>query len=108
MADTDRIEPQYKVMMTYDLVPNQEEAYYRFALGEFVPALRNLGLYLAWAWHTAYGDYPIRQTEFVAEDLETVREALATEQFLELEADLQQFVVNYSRKVVRYKERFQF
>ena len=105
---TDKIDPQYKVMFTYDILPEQEESYYRWALGEWVPAMQNMGLYLAWAWHTAYGDHPLRQTEFVAEDLETVRDALGDERFLDLEAKMQEFVFNYHYKVVRYKERFQF
>lgn len=104
----ERIDPQFKIMFTYDILPEQEESYYRFALGEWVPAMQNMGLYLAWAWLTAYGEYPSRQSEFLAENLDTIRDALSSEDFQELEDRLLDFVYNYNLKVVRYKERFQF
>ncbi|NPV67606.1 MAG: hypothetical protein HPY64_10715 [Anaerolineae bacterium] len=101
------IRPRYNVVLTYDVMPEQEEEYYRFALGEFVPGLQELGLYLARAWHTAYGDYPLRQSEFVAEDLATIRKALSSDVFRRLEERLQEYVVNYDRKIVPFNESFQ-
>ncbi len=101
------IRPRYNVVLTYDVMPEQEEEYYRFALGEFVPGLQGLGLYLARAWHTAYGDYPLRQSEFVAEDLATIRKALSSDVFRRLEDRLQEYVINYDRKIVPFNEGFQ-
>ncbi len=106
MAET--IVPQYKLMLTYDILPEAAEEYYRFTMGEFVPALQSMGLYMLRAWHTAYGDYPIRQSEFVAEDLATVREALSSPQFREMEEHLLEFVTNYHRKLVKFSDKFQF
>jgi hypothetical protein len=100
--------PKYKLMLTYDVSPDEEEAYYRFTLGEFVPSLQGMGLYLLRAWHTAYGDYPVRQSEFVAEELETIRRALNSDEFTDLEEQLLGYVTNYKRKVVRFSDRFQF
>lgn len=100
--------PKYKLMLTYDIAPEEEEAYYRFTLGEFVPSMQEMGLYLLRAWHTAYGNYPVRQSEFVAEELETIREALGSDEFIELEERLLRYVTNYHRKIVRFSDRFQF
>lgn len=105
---SEMIIPQYKLMLTYDIIPEAAEAYYRFTMGEFVPTLQNMGLFLLRAWHTAYGDYPVRQSEFVAEDLDTVREVLSSQEFQEMESALQEFVTNYNRKLVRFSDRFQF
>jgi len=101
------IRPRYNVVLTYDVMPEQEEDYYRFTLSEFVPGLQGLGLYLARAWHTAYGDYPLRQSEFVAEDLATIRKALSSDAFRRLEDRLQEYVFNYERKIVPFNEGFQ-
>jgi len=101
------IRPRYNVVLTYDVMPEQEEDYYRFTLSEFVPGLQGLGLYLARAWHTAYGDYPLRQSEFVAEDLATIRKALSSDAFHRLEDRLQEYVFNYERKIVPFNEGFQ-
>lgn len=101
------IVPKYNLVFTYDLMPSVEEAYYKFALGEFVPGMQGLGLYLARAWHTAYGNYPQRQSEFVAEDLETIQQALDSDAFRQLEDQLLTFVANYDRKIVPFAEGFQ-
>ncbi|MBN1963235.1 MAG: hypothetical protein JW910_01225 [Anaerolineae bacterium] len=102
------ITPRYNLMLTYDIAPDQEEAFYRFALSEFVPGMQSLGLYLIRAWHTIFGEYPIRQSEFVAENLDTIWTALESEKFVQLEERLLGYVSNYHRKVVHFSDRFQF
>ena len=99
--------PRYNLIFTYDIERDREEAYYRFTLSEFVPAMQGMGLYLFRAWHTAYGDYPDRQSEFVAEDLETIQKALASDAFQEIEDRLLDYVTNYHRKILAFSDRFQ-
>src|SRR3970040_1042602 len=102
------MEDSVKLLLTYDPLPKHREEYFRYGLGEFVPALENLGLTLCEAWHTAYGEYPLRLTGFLAEDRETLETVLTSKDFLELEGRLQDYVVNYSRRVVSQQSRFQF
>jgi len=102
------MEDSVKLLLTYDPLPKHREEYFRYVLGEFVPALENLGLTLCEAWHTAYGQYPLRLTGFIAEDRETLETVLASPEFLELESRLQDFVINYRRKIVAKQPRFQF
>jgi len=97
-----------KMLLTYDPLPERREAYFRYVLGEFVPALEQLGLKMSEVWHTAYGEYPLRLAGFVATDRETMDEVLTSQAFLELEARLQEFVANYDRRVVPFQGRFQF
>lgn len=97
-----------KMLLTYDPRPEEREAYFRYVLGEFVPALEQMGLKMSEAWHTAYGDYPLRLAGFIAADRETMDDVLASEAFGSLEARLQAFVVNYRRRVVPYAGRFQY
>ncbi|MBL8153211.1 MAG: hypothetical protein JNM70_03430 [Anaerolineae bacterium] len=108
MALPIRIIPRYRLMMRYDIKPDQFEPYYQFVMNEFVPALQNMGLYMVAVWHTAYGDYPVRQVEFVTDSLETVREVFQSERWDKLEARLKTFTLRYERKLVRYRDRFQF
>lgn len=108
MALPIRIIPRYRLMMRYDIKPDQFEPYYQFVMNEFVPALQNMGLYMVAVWHTAYGDYPVRQVEFVTDSLETVREVFHSERWDRLEARLKTFTLRYERKLVRYRDRFQF
>ena len=98
-----------KFILTYDILPDVQETYFQFVLGELVPALQAQGLHMSGAWHTAYGDYPMRLVEFVADDRATVEAVLDSPAWEQLEERLKEFVVNYSHKIVRLREdHFQF
>ena len=104
----ERIIPRFKVLVSYDVTTGDADSYYQFVMGEFVPTVQSMGLYMLEAWHTAFGAYPLRLLGFVAEDMETVRDVLESDTFIEMETKLQQFISNYTRKVVPFREGFQF
>ena len=106
MAQT--IIPNYKLLVTYDIRQEMVEKYYYYVLKEFVPELETMGLYMFKVWHVAYGEYPIRQLEFVIEDLETVLEVFASERWERLESHLKELTIGYERKVVRFRRGYQF
>ena len=110
MSDDERevIIPQYKLIISYDVVPSNHEAYFRFIMSELVPTLQGMGVYMTEAWHTAYGDYPLRMSAFVAENIETIHEMLESERWLELENQFRHYVRNYQVHVVPYRQGFQF
>lgn len=97
-----------KLLLTYDPIPEHREAYFRFVLGEFVPAMEQLGLTMCDAWYTAYGAYPLRLTGFIAADIDTLESILYSSAFKNLEIQLQEFVSNYARRIVPRSSRFQF
>jgi hypothetical protein len=103
--------PRYKLVITYDIhnrTANAQDAYYRYVLGEFVPALRAMGMHMAVAWHVAYGPYPNRQLDFVCDSLETAQNMFDSVRWEKLEKRLQSYTDNYQRKLVAYREGFQF
>lgn len=100
--------PRFKLLITYDIKPREDNAYYQFVLNVFVPRLQQLGLYMWRAYHTAYGEYPQRQLEFLAEDIDTVHKAMESEEFLTLIDRLNTYIVNYSAKIVAFRDGFQF
>lgn len=103
--------PRYKLVITYDIPPQTaatQDAYYRYVLGEFVPGLRAMGMHMTVAWHVAYGPYPSRQIDFVCENIETARRMFETARWEKLEKRLQSYTNNYQRKLVPYREGFQF
>jgi hypothetical protein len=97
-----------KLLLAYDPILDRREQYFNYVMGEFVPTLEHLGLSMCEAWHTAYGRYPLRLQCFSAPDLQTLEEILTSEDFLELESRLLQFVENYERRIVPQRRRFQF
>jgi hypothetical protein len=102
------IVPRYKMIVSYDVIPSTQDSYYQFVLGEMVPAMQEMGVYMTEAWHTAYGEYPIRMVTFVAEEVDIIYDMLESERWGDLETRLLSFIRNYTRKVVPYKQGFQF
>jgi hypothetical protein len=100
--------PRYKLLMRYDINLATHDAYYQFVIGEFVPTLQKLGIYMLQVYHTAYGKYPIRQLEFVAEDIETINKALTSDTWKRLEEKFKTYTSNYSQKIVHFRDAFQF
>jgi hypothetical protein len=108
MSDEEYIIPRYRMIFSYDILPFNRDRYFQFVTTEMVPALQDMGIYMTEAWHTAYGEYPVRMVCFVAEDLDTIEAALESERWFELEGEFKEYVRNYTRKVVAYKQGFQF
>ena len=102
---------KYKYLLTlqFDIRPESVQGYYRYVLQEFVPSMQKMGLPMRAAWHTAYGDYPMRQLDFLAEDLNTIRSLLADSDWKRLESGLQEYITHYQHKVMDFDEtRFQW
>ena len=60
---------QVKLLIAYNIRAGQENTYRRFVLEDLLPQAQELGLVPTDAWHTAYGNYPLRLLGFVADDL---------------------------------------
>ena len=101
-------ETRVKLLIAYDVVAELQQAYYEFVLGEMIPTAQTLGLTLSEAWHTAYGDYPIRLNGFVARDRAALDRILSSTEWRQLEDKLKRFVVDYQRKIVPFRDGFQF
>ena len=98
-----------KLILTYDILPETQDLYYQFMLGEMVPAAQALGLLMNGAWHTAYGAYPVRLVEFIADDFQSLKSALDDPHWDQLETRLLEYVTGYRRKIVRLRDdQFQF
>ncbi len=97
-----------KLLMVYDIKPEREAEYYRYMLGEFLPALQNMGLMMVEGWHTAYGTYPMRLFAFRAEDEAHLQEIIHMDEWFEAKEKLLKLVRNYEERIVRAKNTFQF
>src|SRR3972149_10848784 len=92
------IDPQrVKLILTYDIIGETQDRYYQYMLGEMVPAVQSLGLYMSGAWHTAYGEYPVRLVEFVADDQMALKEELESTAWGRVEGRLPVAPVSYMR-----------
>jgi hypothetical protein len=99
--------PRYKLIMTYDIQSGKQAEYSQFVLGKLIPGIQELQLYILGVYHTVYGTYPARQTEFVAETWDIMVKAVQSERFEELETALSDYALNYNRKIVKFRKGFQ-
>jgi hypothetical protein len=90
-----------KLLMMWDIRPGKDQEYFEFVVREFVPGITRMGLQPTEAWFTLYGDRPQVLTGGVAEDLVTMKQILASEEWQDLHGRLLDFVTNYEQKIVR-------
>ena len=102
------MDKRVKLLISYDILDDNPQAYYQYVLGEFLPQVQAMGLALTDAWHTVYGDYPARLLSFVARDHATLNSILVRDDWRQLEDKLKTFVLAYQRRAVPYRDRFQF
>lgn len=97
-----------KLILTWDILPEQEREYFEFVIREFLPGVQKLGLDLSDAWATVYGEQPQIQVGAVSDSFETIHRILATQEWSELKEQLMIYVINYQQKVVNLRKGFQF
>jgi len=96
-----------KLLMSWNIRPGREGDYFEFVVQEFGPTLVKLGIRPTDAWYTAYGDWPQILTGAVAQDLESLQGAMASEEWLRLKKKLLGYVTDYKQKVVHASGGFQ-
>ena len=96
-----------KLLMTWDLKNDLEQPYLEFVMREFVPGLMRLGIQPTEAWYTLYGDGPQILSGGVTDDLKSMEEVLASDEWQELVSKLLKLVTNFEYKVIQANGRFQ-
>lgn len=97
----------FKLLMSWNIRPGQEEAYFEFVVREFGPGLLKLGIRPTDAWYTQYGDRPQILTGGIAEDLESLQTALASDEWRNLKKKLSTYVTDYNHKIIHASGGFQ-
>jgi hypothetical protein len=96
-----------KILMSWDIRPGRETEYFEFIVREFAPGIMKLGIRPTEAWYTVYGNGPQILTGGVAEDFQTMRQILVTDEWKELLEKLLGYVTNFQHKIVAATGRFQ-
>ncbi|MBT3321949.1 MAG: hypothetical protein HN392_06650 [Anaerolineae bacterium] len=97
-----------KILMTWDISQENEQKYFEFVIGEFVPGVQRLGFHPLDAWATLYGDYPQIQVGMMAPDAESAQEALNSDEWIDLREKLFEYIDDFSYKIVPARSGFQF
>lgn len=96
-----------KLIMTWDIIPGQEQAYIDFNSRVFVPCLKEFGLQPMDSWYTIVGQAPQIMAGWVHEDPELVRRAVASAKWADLQEDLRHYVTNFDFKIAPVTGMFQ-
>lgn len=97
----------FKLLLSYELNPASMQDYYQFVTNSYVPAMQAMGLQMSEAWHTAYGDMPNRLIGFVTDKEENILNLLNNDTWLRLNEQLEEYVTEFSYKVIPYRSGFQ-
>jgi len=98
----------FKLLMTWDILPGQEENYFEFVVREFIPGLQHLGLEPTDAWFTMYGD---DQPQILAgaemSNKNDIEHMLDSPDWQQLIDKLMDYVEDFSTKIVPSRKGFQ-
>jgi hypothetical protein len=89
-----------KLLMSWNIRNGREAEYFEFVVKEFAPGLMRLGLQPTEAWYTVYGERPQILTGSVAKDREAIQRVLTSEEWQELHGKLEEYVTDYTQKIV--------
>lgn len=96
-----------KLLLSYEVNENKLQDYYQFVMGRYVPTMQSYGLQMSEAWHTAYGQEPNRLIGFVCQDEAIMQTVISSDDWAELNGQLQNFVSEFSFKIIPYRGGFQ-
>lgn len=96
-----------KLLLSYEVNPESLQDYYQFVMSSYIPTMQTLGLQMSEAWHTAYGEAPNRLIGFVMDNQDDMLSLLDNETWLKLNEQLEQYVSEFSYKMIPYRGGFQ-
>jgi hypothetical protein len=98
---------QYKLLLSWDILPGREQEYFEFVVREFIPGIQALGLEPSDAWLTIYGEQPQILTGVGVNSINSLNAVLASQEWDSMIAKLLDYVDNLEVKKVKAKPGFQ-
>jgi len=96
-----------KLIMTWDILPNLEQEYFEFVIGDFLPEIKQLGIRPVDLWYTMYGDQSQIMVVAKTQSQASLNVVMASKEWLLLIENLLKFVENFSFKVIPAQTGFQ-
>ena len=96
-----------KLIMSWDITPEHEQDYFEFVIRDYIPCVQRMGCELTDAWATVYGNKPQITVSVIIGSPRKARQLLFSEDWLSLNNRLQDFIQNYTMKLVYARNRFQ-
>lgn len=97
----------YKLIMRWDIRPEEEAEYSDFVANEFIPSIAKLGLGDIQAWYTVYGNCEQILVSGNTQTEKQMRYLLASDEWDRLHSRLTELVDDFNMKVVNATAGFQ-
>jgi hypothetical protein len=89
-----------RLVFSWNIRTDEEAAYFEFIVQEFAPKIMKMGVRLTEAWYTTYGEGPQIIMPGVVAEADELREALNSDEWLDLVEKLGNFVTDYQCKML--------
>ncbi len=96
-----------KLIMTWNIREGKETEYLEFLTRDFAKSIMSMGIQPTDAWYAVWGQGPQVLAGGTTEDLESMNKALQSEEWNRFRAKIQEFVTDFTYKVVEYAGGFQ-
>lgn len=96
-----------KLLMTWNVRPGSEEAYFEFVVNELIPKMNQMGIGDIQLWYTSYGDREQILASGMTEQMEQMKRIVNSEEWLRLSDRLEQLVSGFSQKLITGTQGFQ-
>jgi len=96
-----------KILMRWDIKPETESEYFEFLVHEFIPGLNKLGIVEIQVWYTTYGECEQKLASGIAPSAEKMNAVLNSVEWRSLVDKLQDYVDNFSQKMIAATGGFQ-
>lgn len=96
-----------KLLMTWDILPGQEQEYFEFVVRDFMPEIQRMGMEPSDAWFTMYGNQPQILAAVQMSSINSLQNAMNSSAWEELTQRLMDYVENFDYKVVQARSGFQ-
>lgn len=96
-----------KLLMRWDIKPEQEAEYSDFVANEFIPRINKLGIVEIQAWYTVYGECEQILVSGVTQTTEQMNYILSSDEWDRLHDRLNDLVNNFDIKIVPAAPGFQ-
>ncbi len=96
-----------KLLMTWDILPGQEQEYFEFVVREFIPGMQKLGLKPNDAWYTYYGEHPQIMATAVMNTMDEMEDVLESDDWYDLTQQLMDYVEDFNFKIIQARSGFQ-
>jgi hypothetical protein len=85
----------------WDIIPGKEEEYTQFAINHYIPTMKKIGINPVGGFHVIVGEGPRVISVGAVDSLQKLQNALETEEYEKVTAQVQRYVFNYFSRILK-------